>query len=77
MKLPHAWTAQPALVERTAGYRHFALLGQRGRGPARCVELEAVLERSFRLVVSVQELRDQSCWLPGWQSLPPDPPAID
>ncbi len=77
MKLPHAWTAQPALVERTAGYRHFALLALRGLGPERSVELEAVLERTFRLVVPLQELRDRSRWLPGWQSLPPDPPAID
>jgi phosphoribosylformimino-5-aminoimidazole carboxamide ribotide isomerase len=77
MKLPPSWTAQPALIERTAGYRHFALLGVRGRGPERCAELEAVLERSFRLLVPLQELRDRSRWLPGWSSLPPDPPGID
>ena len=51
MKLPLAWTAQPARAERCGGYRHFALVGERGRGRQRLVELEAVLERGFRLLV--------------------------
>jgi phosphoribosylformimino-5-aminoimidazole carboxamide ribotide isomerase len=75
MKLPAAWTAQPAQAARTGGYRHFALLGQRGRGPARTAELEAVLDRGFRLLVPLSELRDRQAWLPGWQRLPPDPSA--
>jgi phosphoribosylformimino-5-aminoimidazole carboxamide ribotide isomerase len=75
MKLPAAWTALPPRAESTGGHRHFALLGQRGRGPARTAELEAVLDRGFRLLVPLSELRDRQAWLPGWQRLPPDPSA--
>ncbi len=73
MKIPVAWTAQPARAARCGGYRHFALIGQRGKGPERAVELEAVLERGYRLLVPLRELRDRDAWLPGWQRLPPDP----
>lgn len=75
MKLPAAWTAQPSQAARTDGYRHFALLGQRGRGPARTAELEAVLDRGFRLLVPLSELCDRQAWLPGWRRLPPAPSA--
>lgn len=80
MKLPRAWTAQPASAERCGGYRHFTLVGERGRGRQRLVELEAVLERGFRLLVPASELRDRDAWLPGWRQLPaavdePAPPA--
>ncbi len=64
-----AWTAQPAALGRTGGYRHFALIGERGRRADRAVELAAVLQRSFRLVVPLRELRDRQLWQPGWQSL--------
>ncbi|MFY8148106.1 MAG: 1-(5-phosphoribosyl)-5-[(5-phosphoribosylamino)methylideneamino]imidazole-4-carboxamide isomerase [Prochlorococcaceae cyanobacterium] len=61
-------------MERTRGYRHFVVVGQRGRlrGPAqqRALELEAVLERGFRLVVPLAELRDPRRWRSGWHSLP-------
>jgi phosphoribosylformimino-5-aminoimidazole carboxamide ribotide isomerase len=67
--LPLHWTAQAPILQVSGGYRHFALLGQRGKGHDRCVELEAVLERSVRLLVPLQELRDRSLWQPGWQSL--------
>ena len=34
MKLSAAWTCQPARAAGCGGYRHFALLGQRGQGLA-------------------------------------------
>jgi len=64
-----AWTAQPASLEQSGGYRHFAVLGQRGRGAERQVELQAVLQRSFRLLVPLRELKDRRLWQPGWQPL--------
>ena len=69
MPIGTAWTAQPAVLASTRGYRHFALIGERGRGGDRAVELTAVLERSFRLVVPLTQLRDRQFWQPGWQSL--------
>jgi phosphoribosylformimino-5-aminoimidazole carboxamide ribotide isomerase len=82
MRLSAAYTAQVAVLPQTRGYRHFALLGERGKGSERAVELEAVLERQFRLVVPLRELGDRQLWQPGWQQLPPPPamqiiPAID
>lgn len=71
-KLPAAWTAQPARAEQSGGYRHFAVLGQRGRGRERALELQAVLDHRFRLLVPLGELRDRGAWLPGWQPLPPE-----
>jgi phosphoribosylformimino-5-aminoimidazole carboxamide ribotide isomerase len=68
-KLPLHWTAQAPILQLSGGYRHFALLGQRGRGRDRHVELEAVLERSVRLLVPLRDLRNRSLWQPGWQSL--------
>ncbi len=70
IKLPAAWTAQPERAERSGGYRHFAVLGQRGRGQERSVELQAVLDHRFRLMVPLGELRDRDAWLPGWRQLP-------
>jgi phosphoribosylformimino-5-aminoimidazole carboxamide ribotide isomerase len=70
IKLPDAWTAQPERAHRSGGYRHFALLGQRGRGRERTVELEAVLDPGYRLLVPLVELRDRQAWQPGWQRLP-------
>lgn len=32
MKLPQRWTAQPASLGLTQGYRHFQLLGSRAKG---------------------------------------------
>jgi len=82
MRLSRSWTAQPQRLPQTRGYRHFALLGERGKGQERAVELEAVLERQFRLVVPLRDLRDRQLWQPGWQQLPPPLamqiiPAID
>ena len=56
MRLSSNWTAQPPLLEQTCGYRHFRRLGERGKGPTKALELEAVLNRRFRLVVPVVEL---------------------
>ena len=51
MKLSAAWTCQPARAAGCGGYRHFALLGLRGRGRERTLELQAVLDPTFRLLV--------------------------
>ena len=81
IKLPAAWTAQPERAERSGGYRHFAVLGQRGRGRERALELQAVLDPGYRLLVPLVELRDRHAWQPGWQRLPqeqapPDVPEV-
>jgi phosphoribosylformimino-5-aminoimidazole carboxamide ribotide isomerase len=57
------------MLERSGGYRHFAALGQRGKGSGRAVELQAVLDRQHRLWVSLRDLRDRRLWQPGWQQL--------
>ncbi|WP_216904479.1 TIGR02450 family Trp-rich protein [Synechococcus sp. CCY 9618] len=77
MKLPAAWTAQPAQADRNGGYRHFALVGIRGKRKERSAELEAVLARGFRLLIPLDELFDRAAWLPGWQPLPPRPPDAE
>ena len=69
MKLPQRWTAQPASLGISGGYRHFQLLGEQGKGPERAARLEAVLERGVRLVVPLRQLRDRRLWQPGWESL--------
>ena len=82
MRTGPAYTAQPAVLSRSGGYRHFRLLSERGRGAQRAAELAAVLEPDFRIVVPLLELRDRGLWQPGWQSLPAPAamqiiPAID
>jgi phosphoribosylformimino-5-aminoimidazole carboxamide ribotide isomerase len=81
MRLAKAYTAQPAALATTRGYRHFALLGEQGQGTERVVELQALLERGFRLVVPLRQLRNRQLWQPGWQQLRPTAmqiiPAID
>ena len=74
MKLSRHWTAQPAALSGSGGFRHFSLVGERGRGQERCVELEAVLQRGFRCLVPLRQLRDRGLWQPGWQQLPPTRP---
>ena len=74
MRLSPAYTAQPALLGQTQGYRHFALLGERGQGAERAAELQAVLAPDYRLVVPLAELRNRQLWQPGWQQLPPRQP---
>ena len=69
MRLSSNWTAQPPLLKQTCGYRHFRRLGERGKGPTKALELEAVLNRRFRLVVPVVELGQRSLWQPGWDQL--------
>ncbi|MEY3464055.1 MAG: 1-(5-phosphoribosyl)-5-[(5-phosphoribosylamino)methylideneamino] imidazole-4-carboxamide isomerase [Cyanobacteriota bacterium] len=70
MRVSSAYTAQPAALARTHGHRHFRRLGERGRGGERRLELAAVLEPGFRLLVPLAELRDRQLWQPGWQPLP-------
>jgi phosphoribosylformimino-5-aminoimidazole carboxamide ribotide isomerase len=70
MRLSAAYTAQSGALAATRGYRHFRLVGERGRGRERRVELAAVLEPGFRLLVPLQELRRRQLWQPGWQQLP-------
>jgi phosphoribosylformimino-5-aminoimidazole carboxamide ribotide isomerase len=74
MPISAAYTAQPAALATTGGYRHFSLLGERGKGKGRTAELQAVLNRGFRLLVPLQELRRRELWQPGWQQLPPRRP---
>jgi phosphoribosylformimino-5-aminoimidazole carboxamide ribotide isomerase len=74
MRLSAAYTAQSAVLRRNGGYRHFALLGERGKGAGRTAELQAVLDRSLRLLVPVAELRRRELWQPGWQPPPPRRP---
>jgi phosphoribosylformimino-5-aminoimidazole carboxamide ribotide isomerase len=69
MRLSSHWTAQPPVLDSTGGYRHFSCLGQRGKGTDKALELEAVLNRNFRIVVAVKELRQRCLWQPGWQQL--------
>ena len=69
MRLSSHWTAQPPVLVSTGGYRHFSCLGQRGKGTDKALELEAVLNRNFRIVVAVKELRQRCLWQPGWQLL--------
>ena len=69
MRLSSHWTAQPPVLVSTRGYRHFSCLGQRGKGTDKALELEAVLNRNFRIVVAVKELRQRCLWQPGWQQL--------
>ena len=69
MRLSSHWTAQPPVLVSTGGYRHFSCLGQRGKGTDKALELEAVLNRNFRIVVAVKELRQRCLWQPGWQQL--------
>lgn len=74
MRLSPAYTAQPAVLASSRGYRHFRLLGERGRGRERRMELAAVLEPGFRLLVPLAQLRDRQLWQPGWQPLTPHRP---
>jgi len=81
-KLPLNWTAQAAALADTAGLRHFRLLGEQGKGAARAVRLQAVLDGEVRLLVPLHRLRDRGLWQPGWQQLPAPAamqiiPAID
>ena len=69
-----AYTAQAAMRDRCGGFRHFRTVGERGRGPSRQVELAAVLDPSFRMLVPLRQLSDRQLWQPGWQSLPPRQP---
>ena len=48
-KLPLNWTAQSAALADTAGFRHFRLLGEQGKGAQRSVRLQAVLDADVRL----------------------------
>ena len=66
--LPKAWTSQMPV----AGYRHFQLVMQGGRGAARWVELAPVLAPSQRERVPWKDLMDRSRWVSGWQQLPKD-----
>lgn len=77
IKLPAAWTAQLERSQRSDGYRHFAVLGQRGRGRERTLELQAVLDPGYRLLVPPGELRDRDAWQPGWQRLPQEQRPAD
>ena len=75
-----AFTAQPAASRAAGGYRHFSVLGLRGKGADRQAELEAVLDRRVRPLVPLRQLRDRRLWQPGWQQLRPSMqviPAID
>lgn len=77
MKLSAAWTTQPDRAESSGGYRHFVVLGQRGRGQERSAELQAVLDPGYRLLVPLGELRDRQAWQPGWQPLPQESGPAD
>ena len=66
--LPKAWTSQMPV----AGYRHFQLVMQGGRGAARWVELAPVLAPSQRERVPWTDLMDRRRWASGWQQLPKD-----
>lgn len=76
-RLPPHWTAQAAALSESGGHRHFRLLGARGRGSERAIELSALLDPAFRLVVPLKQLRDQRHWLPGWQQLPQPEPETE
>lgn len=74
IRIGQAFTAQPAAARRLGGWRHFTVLGWRGRGRQRLAELQAVLDRQVRPMVALRELDDRSLWQPGWQPLPPRRP---
>ena len=73
-QLARHWTVQDRSLARSQGYRHFTLVGRRGRArdpiAACAAELEAVLQPGFRLLVPLPELHDPSLWCSGWLSLP-------
>ena len=70
-KPAQAWTSCQAV----AGYRHFRLVLQGGKGRQRWVELEAVLDPESRVRIAWRDLNDREQWQSGWQQLPPDDDA--
>ena len=60
-----AWTSQ----QPVHGYRHFERMTNGGRGPARWVELAAVLNPQHRERVLWSDLNDPSQWVSGWQPI--------
>ena len=68
-----AWTSQSPV----AGYRHFRLVLQGGKGRERWVELEAVLDAHTRQRVAWRELCDPTLWSSGWQQIPVEEPDDD
>ena len=70
MRLAKAYTAQPATITSwpagSRSYRHFSLLGERGQGAERAVELQAVLERGHGTLAGVTvQLRVHPWCLPS------------
>ena len=61
----NAWTSQ----QPVHGYRHFERITNGGRGPARWVELAAVLNPQHRERVLWSDLKDPAQWVSGWQPI--------
>ena len=72
-RLARAWTSRFSV----AGYRHFELITQGGKGHQRWVELAAVLNPSHRETIRWSELKDRNRWTSGWQSIPADESGSD
>ena len=72
-KPAQAWTSRTPV----AGYRHFRLVLQGGKGQERWVELEAVLNADTRQRVPWRELCDPQLGSSGWQQIPAENPEAE
>ena len=68
LKPAKAWTSR----QPVAGYRHFRLVLQGGKGSQRWVELAAVLDAGTRARIAWRDLHNREQWTSGWQRFPPD-----
>jgi len=61
------------------GFRHFVAINYGGKGKDRWVSMVAVLDGNSRLMVSWNEIKDNSKWNSGWLKLSRDQsnPSLD
>ena len=70
MKWPpnKSWTS----TSLRGGFRHFVAINYGEKGQERWVTLVSVLDGKSRLLLSWNEMKDTSKWIPGWLSLSRD-----
>ena len=68
-KFPHLLGSKWTALEKTFGWRHFAVVNRKNEGSLVFAELESACDPSVRFWINASSLKDRKLWKAGWTPL--------
>lgn len=69
LKFPHLLGSKWTATQKIWGWRHFQVINRKNQGKWVFAEMIASCDPKTRFWINARQLKDNSLWQPGWQTL--------